>query len=137
MIKRVELFGFNFISEANITTVVDDILKSNSYEENGKYPFLITPNIDYLVNFSKSTNKELKATFLNSAYILPDGQPIIFASKLFKNKLPKRLAGSDLLPLLWNESKAGFKVLALTSSENISGLLQTQTQFVIRYHFLI
>jgi len=133
MIKRVELFGFNFISEANITTVVDDILKSNSYEENGKYPFLITPNIDYLVNFSKSTNKELKATFLNSAYILPDGQPIIFASKLFKNKLPKRLAGSDLLPLLWNESKAGFKVLALTSSENISGLLQKDNPNSICY----
>jgi N-acetylglucosaminyldiphosphoundecaprenol N-acetyl-beta-D-mannosaminyltransferase len=133
MIKRVELFGFNFISEANITTVVDDILKSNSYEENGKYPFLITPNIDYLVNFSKSTNKELKATFLNSAYILPDGQPIIFASKLFKNKLPKRLAGSDLLPLLWNESKAGFKVLALTSSENISGLLQKDNTNSICY----
>jgi N-acetylglucosaminyldiphosphoundecaprenol N-acetyl-beta-D-mannosaminyltransferase len=64
---------------------------------------------------------------------LPDGQPIIFASKLFKNKLPKRLAGSDLLPLLWNESKAGFKVLALTSSENISGLLQKDNTNSICY----
>ena len=133
MLNHVELFGFNFIAEQNLATVVDDILQKESYEENNQYPFLITLNVDYIVNLAKNTNRELKNVFLNSTYILPDGEPIIFASKFSKNKLPKRLTGSDLLPLLWNKSKTDFKVLALTSSENISNLLQKDNSNAICY----
>jgi len=133
MLNHVELFGFNFIAEQNLTTVVDDILQKESYEEPGKYPFLITPNVDYVVNLSKNVNKGLKNIFINSAYILPDGEPIILASKFSNSKLPKRLTGSDLFPLLWSKSKTDFKILALTSSENISSLLQKDNSNAICY----
>jgi len=134
MIKRIKLFDFDFISEREVLPVVNYILNAESYEKDGHFPFLITPNVDDIVKFSKDENKELRNYFLRSTYILPDGQPIVWASKLFfKQKIARRLPGSDLLPLLLDQSKTKCKVLALISADNIADALKESNPNVISY----
>ena len=134
MLKRTKLFGFSFISESDIDIVVNDILYSGSYTINNALPFLITPNVDIIVQFSKNENQNLKKLFANSLYILPDGQPIVWCSKLLRNELKNRLSGSDLFPVLWNKSKDfSCKILVLTSSDQISQLLLMEHKNVICY----
>jgi N-acetylglucosaminyldiphosphoundecaprenol N-acetyl-beta-D-mannosaminyltransferase len=134
MIKRVKLFEFDFISEREVSPVVDDILNADSYEKVGHFPFVITPNVDDIVKFSKDENNELRSYFLKSIYILPDGQPIVWASKLFfKQKIAKRLPGSDLLPSLLDKSKSKCNILALISADKIAEALKENNPNVICY----
>ena len=133
MNKYVKLFGFDFISESDISVMAGKILNAESYEKDGLFPYLITPNVDDIVKFSKDENKELKDTFTKSIYVLPDGQLIVWASSLTKDKMAQRLPGSDLLPHLLDESKSNHKFLALTSSEKISDSLKEKNKNVVCY----
>ncbi len=134
MLKRVQLFNFDFVSEASLTPVLQDIVDNNNYEKDGKLPFLLTPNVDEVVKLERPESKPIKDVFVQSAYILPDGQPIIIASKLLKTPLQTRLAGSDLFPMLWKECKAkGIKILALTSSDTISAALKKENPDAVCY----
>lgn len=132
MLKHVQLFGFNFISESNLSPIIDDIIAQDSYETGGCLPFLITPNVDEIVKFSKTEHAELKKLSVKSMYILPDGQPIVWSAKLFGKKLQNRLTGSDLFPLLLNNNRRG-KILALTSSATISEALVKENPDIICY----
>ncbi len=71
-----------------------------------KNPLLITPNVHHVVKIDSFKKKDL--TFYDSlrkAYlILPDGQPIIWASSLLRKPLNVRLAGSDLFDLFIEEA---------------------------------
>ncbi|TSJ40305.1 WecB/TagA/CpsF family glycosyltransferase [Mucilaginibacter corticis] len=134
MLKKVDLFGFSFISAPNINIIADDIFKKILYTEDNKAPFLITPNVDILVQLSKPEHKELKDALINSLYILPDGQPIVLGSKLLGKSLQARLSGSDLFPVLWEKTKSSdAKILALTTSQQVSELLSRENRNVICY----
>jgi N-acetylglucosaminyldiphosphoundecaprenol N-acetyl-beta-D-mannosaminyltransferase len=134
MLKKIDLFGFSFISAPHINIIVDDILNSESFNTANKAPFLLTPNVDILVQLSKPEYKELRDILINSLYILPDGQPIVWSSKLLGKPLQARLSGSDLFPVIWEKSKSyPFKILALTSSQQVSDLLKNEHENVICY----
>jgi len=133
MNKYVKLFGFDFISEGDISVMAGKILNAETYEKDGYYPYLITPNVDDIVKFSRTENEELRDTFSKSIYILPDGQLIVWASSLIKEKMAQRLPGSDLLPHLLDESKSSHKFLALTSSDKISDALLKKNKNVVCY----
>lgn len=128
MLNRINFLGYDFISEENNKSIVDDILSNNTFDESTKLPFLITPNVDYLVKLNRSENSMLKQVLLQSRYILPDGMPIVLGSRLFNKKLSSRLTGSDLFPLLWKKSIILSKnVLVLSSSAEISEKLEIES----------
>lgn len=128
MLNRINFLGYDFISEENNKSVVDDILSNITFDESTKLPFLITPNVDYLVKLNRSENSMLKQVLLQSRYILPDGMPIVLGSRLFNKKLSSRLTGSDLFPLLWKKSIILSKnVLVLSSSAEISEKLEIES----------
>ena len=98
--KRVQLFDFGF----NIATNVEEVAAQMMYDaKRNSVPgcdFVITPNAYTIVKYNEA--KTLKEHFKSSAYILPDGMPIVWLSKLVGNvKLPARICGSDLFPALW------------------------------------
>ena len=103
-IIRKELFGFNFISTIDNREIIENII-NHSDEYNNKLPFMITPNVDQLVKFNDPKIEYLKSFYQKSEYILPDGQPIVWSSKLFGKALASRLAGSDFFLDFWNELK--------------------------------
>lgn len=117
---KINLFGLDFISEDNLDCIVKVIFKDI---DNVKFPIISTPNVDQMVKLSK--NSEIKQFIKESFLILPDGQPIVLASKLLGKPLKKRLCGSDLFPLVWNEIKCqNKKVFIVAPSEYIASLFR-------------
>ncbi|NNC82911.1 MAG: WecB/TagA/CpsF family glycosyltransferase [Flavobacteriales bacterium] len=103
--ERVRLFGFDFIAAVDHDPVLNYL--NHRKPDSGKLPFLITPNVDQLVKYHRSENQELLRTMRQAELVLPDGQPIIWASRWKSGtaSLPARLTGSDLFPLLWKQLK--------------------------------
>jgi N-acetylglucosaminyldiphosphoundecaprenol N-acetyl-beta-D-mannosaminyltransferase len=119
--KTENLFDLDFVSADNFDKIICDIFQYDSKAM--KAPIVATPNLDQLVQFSKYPEifEFIKKSFL----ILPDGQPIVWASKLLKKPLNSRLSGSDLFPLFWQKAKEyQSKILCIAPSEEVGKLLQ-------------
>lgn len=97
---KQHIFNLDFIAADNLDIIVNDIIQKPVDEQ--FFPAVITPNVDLTVHLNK--NNILLPVFQKSRFILPDGAPIIWFSKLLGKPLKKRLAGSDLFPLMWKAS---------------------------------
>jgi len=93
------LFGFNFVSDHDLTTVVDRITGPQPADE--LLPLVLTPNVDYIVRLREAAMADLAEVLPRSRYVLPDGQPIVWTSRLTGEPLAARLPGSTMFPALW------------------------------------
>lgn len=99
-LRRVELFGFDFVDDTSVDRVADLVLDGSPAEVEGA-PVVVTPNTDLLVQVSNSEDPGLRRFFSRAWCVLPDGQPIVWASRLLGTPLRFRLTGSDLFARLW------------------------------------
>lgn len=103
MIRRVDLFDFNFYAADSLDLIAEDVLKKSGSED-GKLPLMVTPNVDQLVNLERKEHAELRKMLENAQWILPDGQPLVTMSKIVYGRehgIPIRLTGSDFFPIIW------------------------------------
>ena len=98
-LRTRHLFGFDFIDEDDLDRVADHVLRTRSHD--GSVPLLVTPNVDYVVRLQAAQSEELRDAAANARFVLPDGQPIVWASRLARTPLRARLPGSDLFPKFW------------------------------------
>jgi N-acetylglucosaminyldiphosphoundecaprenol N-acetyl-beta-D-mannosaminyltransferase len=105
MLKQVFLFGFQFTGSNSLDETADWIANYPKSLTTGKHPFLITPNVDDVVNWTKDEYQSLRKYFENSSYIIPDGQPLVVFSKLIGKSLIQRITGSTIFPLIWQRVK--------------------------------
>ncbi len=83
----------------------------------GQLPVVVTPNVDQMVQRERGTSAVAIRLADRAAWVLPDGQPIVWASKFLKRPLTARLAGSDLVPALWTRLVGnGSPTLVIASS---------------------
>jgi N-acetylglucosaminyldiphosphoundecaprenol N-acetyl-beta-D-mannosaminyltransferase len=68
--------------------------------ENEACRYVVTPNVDHTVLLQE--NEELVAAYQQAHLILADGHPIVWASRLLRKPLPERVAGSELVPALFD-----------------------------------
>jgi len=123
-LKKISIFDLDFISAGSIDEVVHDIINTERRKETG-CDFLITPNAYQVVHFNDKKNAFLKEQYRQAAYILPDGMPIVWISKIFKHSLEKRLTGSDLFPVLWKEIKdAAMPVTLVLPGDKVAALFK-------------
>lgn len=115
-LQKAKLFGFDFLSSSDYDNLLYD-LESGAVLEGAELPILITPNVDQIVKYHKRENDDLRKRMRRAKYILPDGQPLVWLSKLKRDKLPARLTGSDFFPLLWKHSIASGKRVSLVLSK--------------------
>ncbi len=66
--------------------------------ESGAGGFVVTPNVDHVVNLER--DPALRQAYEAATLALVDGQPLVWASRLLGAPLPERIAGADLVPLL-------------------------------------
>ncbi len=92
-----KLFGFDFVSNP-----LDQTCSILSGGPIGNKNIVITPNAEQIVKYKKMTKDDspFVKSVLERAIVLPDGQPIVGVSKLFKGAITERLAGSDIFPKL-------------------------------------
>ncbi len=122
-LDRVELFGLPFVDAADLEPVIDHIL-AGAEPPPGLLPLVLTPNVDIVVHLDKHRDRPEAELFGRAQYCLPDGQPVVLASRLLGRPLGGRLAGSTLFDRLWPRLVAdGAPLVVLASSDEIVAAL--------------
>lgn len=62
--------------------------------------YVVTPNVDHAVMYQ--TRADLRQAYRHASMVLADGMPLVVASRLLGKRLPERVAGSDLVPALFD-----------------------------------
>ncbi|MFN8051584.1 MAG: WecB/TagA/CpsF family glycosyltransferase [Acidimicrobiales bacterium] len=99
-LTRVELFGLRFVDDTSIVPVADRVLAGHA-EDVGALPLVVTPNTDLLLQVVNDPDDGVRHLYGRAWCVLPDGQPIVWASRLLGARLRYRLTGSDLFAELW------------------------------------
>jgi N-acetylglucosaminyldiphosphoundecaprenol N-acetyl-beta-D-mannosaminyltransferase len=99
-LNRIDLFGLPFVDAPSLEPVMAEILAGEPGPE-GLRPLVLTPNVDIVVHLDRNPTSVESTMFRSARYCLPDGQPIVAASRLLRRPLGARLAGSDLFTQLW------------------------------------
>src|SRR6478672_6605932 len=97
MPARVELFGVE-IDSLTMSQAVAQVQAWISDSER-RCRFVVTPNVDHVVLLQHHAG--LKAAYAEAGMVLVDGAPVLWSSRLLRCGLPERVAGSDLVPALF------------------------------------
>src|SRR5262245_29636175 len=80
--------------------------------------YFITANLHYALLTSE--DRRLEAVNEGAAFVLADGMPLVWASRLQPERLPERVAGSDLVPALCERAVArGYRVFLLGGAPGV------------------
>lgn len=92
---------------------------------NRKPSFAVTANLNYAMLCAQHTR--LKEFTRKAALVLCDGMPILWRSKCNKNKLPERVAGSDLIYRLAERSaKTKLRLYLYGAAEGVAAKAATE-----------
>jgi N-acetylglucosaminyldiphosphoundecaprenol N-acetyl-beta-D-mannosaminyltransferase len=89
--RIIKILGIN-ICNVTYEETIDFILKG--IKNNIRPISIYTPNVDFLVKAIK--NKDFKTILNNADLLVPDGKPLIWASRYQGNPLKGKIAGSTL-----------------------------------------
>ena len=99
-LEKRKLFGIN-IDAFRMNDAVNrlrDWIEGEQQSDVCKY--VVTPNVDHTVILQE--NQDLVQAYEDAHMILADGHPIVWASRLLRQPLPERVAGSELVPKLFD-----------------------------------
>jgi N-acetylglucosaminyldiphosphoundecaprenol N-acetyl-beta-D-mannosaminyltransferase len=91
---------------------------------------VVTANVDFLVQARRDV--ELQHILINAPLVLCDGTPLVWASHVFGNPLPERVAGADVVPeLIRIAAKKNYRVffLGTTDEANTRAITKLRTKF--------
>lgn len=96
MSQTINLFGMTIdnVTLREATRRVLDWCQDEPSKAGCRY--VVTPNVDHAVMYR--TRGDLRTAYADASMVLADGAPLIAASKLLRQPLPERVAGSDLTP---------------------------------------
>jgi N-acetylglucosaminyldiphosphoundecaprenol N-acetyl-beta-D-mannosaminyltransferase len=123
VLTRTELFGLRFVDAADIGDVATAVLSGADRDLSTErpLPIVVTPNVDQLVLLDRDFSSTAADMVRRAAYTLPDGQPIVAASRLLKTPLQARLTGSDLVAKMWTQLVAESRsTLVVATSNNVA-----------------
>jgi N-acetylglucosaminyldiphosphoundecaprenol N-acetyl-beta-D-mannosaminyltransferase len=108
MPARVELFGV----EIDPLRMDQAVAQTLSWVQDATPPagcrYVVTPNVDHVVMLQHHAG--LKAAYRDAGMVLVDGAPVLWSSRILKPVnawLPERVAGSDLVPSLFDAVRDG------------------------------
>jgi N-acetylglucosaminyldiphosphoundecaprenol N-acetyl-beta-D-mannosaminyltransferase len=100
---RRHLFGLDLVDATSIEEVAAAVEAgaADPGAPDGALAIVVTPNVDHLVHLARDDDAAATRTARRAAWVLPDGQPVVWASRLLGRPLRARLAGSDLVGVLF------------------------------------
>jgi N-acetylglucosaminyldiphosphoundecaprenol N-acetyl-beta-D-mannosaminyltransferase len=92
--RRVSLLG------VEIDSYPLDVFMQKLEEQmrRGKGAYVVTPNVDHIVRLK--TDGEFREVYRRASFVVPDGMPLLWASRWLGKSLPERITGADLFPRL-------------------------------------
>ena len=102
-LRRKRLFGLDFVDTPTVAVVARTLLDFRPPTSSTMVlPVVITPNVDHMVILRADDLDPVVADVVQrAAWLLPDGQPIVWTSRLVSRPLSARLPGSELVEQLW------------------------------------
>lgn len=102
-LRRRRLFDLDFVDAPSLEPVLSSLLERRRPADDSRMETVLTPNVDIMVHLTQpgADGSVEWRMFQRSQYCLPDGQPIVLASRLLGRPLSSRLTGSGLFALLW------------------------------------
>lgn len=125
-LTRRFVFGFDFVDASSLEPVVGSILGHRAHRHGIDRPLraVLTPNVDILVGLDANASSRAASVYRRAQYLLPDGMPVVVASRLLRRPLRARLPGSGLFELLWPRLAAsGRPVVVVCANEVIAETL--------------
>jgi exopolysaccharide biosynthesis WecB/TagA/CpsF family protein len=99
--QRVRLFGME-IDAVDMRGAVEQVYGwIRSPEEGCRY--VVTPNVDHVVLYQRRA--DFRAAYARASLVLADGMPVVAAARLLRRGIRQRVAGSDLVPALFQATK--------------------------------
>ncbi|MCL4176658.1 MAG: WecB/TagA/CpsF family glycosyltransferase [Verrucomicrobia bacterium] len=92
--------------------------------------YVVTANMDFLAVARR--DPEFQRILLNAHLVLCDGTPLVWASRLFGNPLPERVAGADVVPELIRvaaEKHYRLFFLGATEESNTQAIARLRARF--------
>lgn len=133
-LDRIQLFGLPLVDAPSLEPVLAQML-DGAPPPDGLEPLVLTPNVDIVVHLHNNDDRVEADLFRRAQYCLPDGAPIVGASRLLGRPLGARLAGSDLFAMLWPRIVTQqVPVVVVASSEEIAAALaddDPQAEFIV------
>ncbi|NOY43584.1 MAG: WecB/TagA/CpsF family glycosyltransferase [Planctomycetes bacterium] len=99
MSKTVDLFGMK-INAVDMPAAVGTVLQWCEEPRSGACRYVVTPNVDHAVMYQ--SNAALREAYDEASLVLADGAPVVLAARLLRKSLPERVAGSDLVPAIFD-----------------------------------
>jgi exopolysaccharide biosynthesis WecB/TagA/CpsF family protein len=115
--KTVALFGMQ-IARVTMREAVDQVLTWCSESCSPTCRYVVTPNVDHAVLFNRQA--DVRSAYGDASLVLADGLPIVLASQVLGRKLPERVAGSDLVPALFEQSGKVLRVFLLGAAPGVA-----------------
>ena len=122
--RTTHLFGLDFVVGTSIEEIAE-VLARDGQTADSRWRVLVTPNVDHLIHYRTSPTQRHVA---ETAYmVLPDGAPIVWASRVLRSPIDQRLAGSDLFEAWWQHMVAAQRpVIMVASNEQLARQLSTE-----------
>lgn len=78
-----------------------------------------TANTDFLIN--ALSDPELRHILRNADLVMPDGMPVVWAARLMRSRLPERVTGADIVPVLAAQAaRKGYRIYMLGGRPEIA-----------------
>ena len=92
MSPKVDLFGIRIdnLTGREAVAAMRELLK-----DGGRH-YVVTPNVDHVVRLQK--DPEFLEAYRGASLVMPDGMPVVWASRLLGKRLKQRITGTDLIP---------------------------------------
>jgi N-acetylglucosaminyldiphosphoundecaprenol N-acetyl-beta-D-mannosaminyltransferase len=100
--KPVELFGIN-IHPCRMSEALDELCVWIASSEPGPCRYVVTPNVNHAVLLQR--HAQFAEVYAEADIVLADGTPIVLLSRMFRRAVPERVAGSDLVPQLFDRGR--------------------------------
>ena len=98
---------------ADTVSAIGDLIEA------GRPTFFITANVNYAMLTHE--NPDLRAINERAAFIVADGAPLVWASRLHGSPLPERVAGSDLIiEMSPQAAKKGYRLFLLGAADGVA-----------------
>jgi N-acetylglucosaminyldiphosphoundecaprenol N-acetyl-beta-D-mannosaminyltransferase len=114
---HVPLFGMQ-ISRLTLHEAVERVLTWCGEPHRGICRYVVTPNVDHAVMFRHRA--DLRQAYDDASLVVADGMPIVLASRLLGRALPERVAGSDLVPRLFETAERPMRVFLLGAGPGVA-----------------
>ncbi len=102
--EPVELFGIN-LHPCRMSEAVDELCGWIAAPSHDRCRYVVTPNVNHAVLLRR--HEQFARVYAEADFVLADGAPIVVFSRVFGRRVPERVAGSDLVPRLFDRSQIG------------------------------